>query len=122
MPATKYNLNWEQGTTATLSLTWEDEEENPIDLSGWTARMQVRQKVDSEVVLAEFTTDNGIEINGPEGEVTVSAPVEVTNTWEWPGNGPIKSAVYDLVLIDPSGEAIRLLEGKVKLSGSVTRV
>lgn len=121
MPATRYNLTWEQGATATLGFTWQDETENPIDLSDWSARMQVRQKVDSPTVLAEFTTDDGIVINGPAGEVTVSAPGEQTADWNWPGTGSARGAVYDLVLSDPSGVDIRLLEGKIKLNLGVTR-
>jgi hypothetical protein len=121
MPATKYNLVWEQGATATLGFTWQDADEEPIDLSDWTARMQVRQKVDSPEVLAEFTTDEGIVIDGPEGEVTVSAPGEVTSEWDWPGSSSSRMAVYDLVLSDPSGVDIRLLEGKIKLNLGVTR-
>lgn len=121
MPATKYNVIWEQGATATLGFTWQDDDEEPIDLSDWTARMQIRQKVDSSAVLAEFTTDEGIVIDGPAGEVTVSASGQETSEWTWPGSGPARNAVYDLVLSDPSGTNIRLLEGKIKLNLGVTR-
>jgi hypothetical protein len=130
MPAGKLDLVWEQGTTVVKQMTWleppPDPEEPevfgpPVDLTGWTARMQVRQKLDSTNVLAEFTTENGGITLGADGTIVIRAEALASAAWTWPGKGSTRKAVYDLELMDPGGVVLRFVEGRITLKMEVTR-
>ena len=57
----KLKLTIYQGATFRKRLTWKGPlpAQTPIDLTGCTARMQVRPEVESSTVLLELTTANG---------------------------------------------------------------
>lgn len=121
MIAGKYNILCEQGTTFTRVLTVEQptlEDPTvfePYDLTGHTARMQVRRTIDSSSPLVTLTTENGrISIDGEAGQITLSMSDEVTSTIT-------SSGVYDLEIIDSSGNVSRVIEGLFTLSLEVTR-
>lgn len=121
MIAGKYNILCEQGSTFSRLLTIEQPTIadptvfEPYDLVGHTARMQVRRTIDSSTVLVELTTENGrIIINEEDGEITLSMSDEVTSAIT-------SSGVYDLEIIDASGNVSRVIEGTFTLSNEVTR-
>lgn len=110
----KYNMVCPQGATFTKQLTYAIDGE-PVDLTTYTARMQVREKYTSKIFVANLTTENGgIVLNGSEG--TISLYIADENTSEIPP----KEYVYDLELV-ASGEVYRLLEGKFIVTPEVTR-
>jgi hypothetical protein len=116
MAAAKYNILIEQGATFQLNLLWKDSAGTPIDLSGYTARMQVRRKVDSPTTLLSLTTENGgIALGGITGTIAVVAQATATDDISE------KIGVYDLELVDGSGVVTRLVEGCVTISPEVTR-
>lgn len=88
----------------------------PIDLTGCTARLQVRAEVGSPTVLLTLTTENGgITLGGVSGTVDLlSAPSE-TATMQWDGG------VWDLEIVHPGGDVTRLAEGTMSVSPEVTR-
>lgn len=88
----------------------------PYNVTGWTARMQFRSSIASPTVLDEFTTENGrIVVNGAAGQFTLKASATQTSAWSF------TSAVYDLEIVDTSGNVIRLLKGNVVVDPEVTR-
>lgn len=92
--------------------TYED-----FDLSGYTARMQVRRTIDSATFLLELTTENGaLTINPAEAinEIFIDVSASVTASVS-------TSGVYDMEIIDPSGIVSRILEGNFTVSPEVTR-
>jgi hypothetical protein len=114
--ATK-NFDVDQNTTFVFSVQYTQEDETmPIDLTGCTAKMQVRDTKGGKQLLATLTTphSSGISINGPTGTLTVTIPASATNKFIYP-----KSA-YDIVVTDTNGNKIRLLEGFLTLNRSVT--
>lgn len=114
MPATKLNLPVEQGANFIKSFTLKDSKRRPINLTGYTARMQVRPSVASEQVIVELSTANGkIVITPLIGLVKLQLTAAETQV--------LSSGVYDLELVDASGFVIRLLEGKFTVSPEVTR-
>lgn len=114
-----YNLEIEQGATFRQVFTWQDastDPATPYDLSGWTARMQVRKTAASSLVVLELTTENGgITLGGAAG--TVSLYIAATATDDL---SPNFSGVYDLELVGPS-DVVRLVQGALKVSAEVTR-
>lgn len=88
----------------------------PVDLTGFTARMQIRSSLSSIVVIHELTTANGgITLGGAAGTVGLLIPAATTTSFDF------TTAVYDLELVSGSGVVTRLLSGKITLSKEVTR-
>jgi hypothetical protein len=121
MIAGKYNILCEQGTTFTRVLkieqpTTEDPTVfEPYDLTGHTARMQVRRTIESSTVIISLTTENGrIDIDGELGQINLSMTDDVTSEIT-------SSGVYDLEIIDGNGNVSRVIEGTFTLSQEVTR-
>jgi hypothetical protein len=87
----------------------------PVNLTGYTARMNIRSTVDATTILQSLTTENGgIVLGGVAG--TVDLLITATETALF----TFRNAVYDLELI--SGTVVtRLLSGNVTLSKEVTR-
>lgn len=88
---------------------------DPIDLTGYSVRMQVRESVTSPTPLLSLTIGDGITVNAPAGEITLSVADDVTATWAW------RYGLYDLEIESPAGDTTRLLKGEVEVSAEVTR-
>ena len=86
-----------------------------IDLTGYTARMQIRASVESATKLYDSTTLGDITVSGSFGDVLLEIPAAVTTAWTF------RNAVYDLEIIDGSGKVTRLVQGTVIVSPEVTR-
>lgn len=121
MLAGTYNIYCEQGATFGRVMTIEVPDETdpsittPYNLSGYTARMQVRRTIDSASVMAALTTENGlISLSGETGVITIQMPAEMTASLS-------TSGVYDIELINAGGQVERLLQGNFTLNPEVTR-
>lgn len=115
MAAGQYDITCEQGATFTRTLQWLDENEAPVDLTGYTARMHVRKTVKSATTLVELTTANSRIVLTPLTG-TLDLILTATETAALADSG-----VYDLELVSPGGVVQRILEGKFTLSREVTR-
>lgn len=115
MSAGIYNFTLDQGSTWTLRIVYENPNSTPINLTGYTAEMQIRKKADSPTaVLTLSTGGNGIVITPLLGRLDLTATDEQTGAIE-PG-----LYVYDLEL-DSSGVRTRLIQGSVTVSAEVTQ-
>lgn len=113
MVATVWKITIEQGATWRTSLTLTER-----DLTGCTARMHIRERIESPSPVIALTSDedDGITITpGPPGVITVVIPAETTTAIDW------RYGVYDLELISPDGTVERLLKGDVLVDPEVTR-
>jgi hypothetical protein len=86
----------------------------PMNLAGYTARMDIRASVDATATIATLTTANAKIILGT-GVVELLLPATETAGFTF------QQAVYDLELVDGSGKVTRLLDGIITLSKEVTR-
>lgn len=117
MAAGRYRLVIEQGATLDRTFKWKDGEGALVDLTGYTARCQVRASYTSETKILDLTTENsGIELGGAAGTIRLKVSAATTAAISLTGLG-----VWDLELVSPSGVVTRLLEGRVVLSREVTR-
>ena len=126
MRAGSHNFVCEQGATfkRTIEVERPDLEADPTgetfipyDLTGFTARMQVRRTIDSANFLLSLTTENGaLEVNPGEAlnviEINVSASVTASLS---------TSGLYDLEIQNGSGEVSRVLQGNFTVIPEVTR-
>lgn len=112
--ADSYCFKIDKGATWKQELEWQDENGVAIDLTGYTAKMQLRKNYDSDVI-HELTTENGgITIATPTFGIInllieVSVSKDFTNT----------KVLYDLELYK-NDEVVRLLEGTFIINENVT--
>lgn len=112
--AGKYNINADQGSTFSFQFTMKTNG-TAWNLTGYTARMQVRTDASSTTVLISATTTNGyIVLGGAAGTVTVTIPATVMETVAAGKN------VYDIELVNGT-TVYRVLEGKFNVKQEVTR-
>ena len=117
MSAERHNILIEQGTTFGLEVAYEQPEGTPVDITGWSARMQVRQTHASTSSVLDLTSLAGsISVDGPRGTVTVNVGATQTAALPAPFLG-----VYDLEIASPGGTVIRLVEGSCRITPEVTR-
>lgn len=112
------NIEVEKGSTFRHSLTWRYQEQpkDPVDLTGCTGRMQIRDNKKSTKVLHEMTTENGgITLGGADGTVEMYISDSDSSAWSF-YNGS-----YDLEIIFPNTDVRRLCRGKVTVFDEVTR-
>lgn len=115
MAAGTHNITIEQGATFTLNLVWRDSNAALVNLTGYTARMQVRQKHTSDTAALSLTSEAGdIVLGGALGTIVVTAAATVTD------DIPFRSGVYDLELINGT-VVTRLLQGVATITPEVTR-
>jgi hypothetical protein len=114
MAAGIYDITIEQGATFQLSLTWKDSNDAPVDLTGYSARMQVRETYESEETLVSLTSPGDMVLGGVLGTILITIQPAVTSVL------PLVEGVYDIEMI--AGSVIyRLLQGKATISREVTR-
>jgi len=111
----KYNIVCPQGTTLMQQLTY-SENGTPVNLFGYTARMQVREITKSANVMLSLTTENGgIVLGGSAGTINLIASAAATTAMY------AKEYVYDIELVSASGTVYRIIEGKFIVTPEVTR-
>lgn len=116
----KLDMEIVQGATFLVNLEWQTATNTPIDLSGYSARMQIRSEHSSSNVLIELTTANGrIALNTPTtGGIQLKITAADAEAISW------SSGVYDLELIHTVGaEQVvdNILYGNVTVRKNVTR-
>ena len=111
MAAGKHNFTIEQGSTFNREITVQ-ENSQALNLTGYSARMQMRSTHDSSTIALTFTASVS---NAAQGKIQLSA--SATNT------AAVEEGmyVYDLEIESGSSGVTRLLEGQVTVTPEVTR-
>lgn len=107
--ATKLNLFIDQGSDFETSIVITDETGEPIDITEFTGRSQIRRHYTSLAAIDFF-----IDI-GNEGVVTLALPANTSS------NMASGRYVYDVELVSPTGVVSRVVEGVVSINPEVTR-
>ncbi len=116
MAAGVYNLLIQQGATFVKKLRWTDSAGTPKDLTGWKAKLHIRYNTeDVDPPIINLTTENGGLTLNSYGTVIIKISETVTKGITW------DDAVYDLFVIQPSGQTDKLLQGTVQVALAVTR-
>jgi hypothetical protein len=106
--ALKANLVVDQGTTFASSIELLDQNDEAVNVTGYTARGQIRKHFSSTNAVS-FTT--GLS----NGSLVISLTANQT------ANIISGRYVYDVELVDSTGTVIRILEGIVTVTPEVTR-
>ena len=128
MSAGRYSFTIEQGSTLDFELAYKDSSNNPIDLTGYQGRMQIRPSVGSDTVYITLSSSldpdgTGLNLSGSSGlNPPTSGTIGIFISVNSSSLLNFNEAVYDLELATGSQYPIvtRLLEGQVKLSKNVT--
>ena len=129
MAAGKYSFTIEQGATTDFEIAYKDSASTPIDLTHYTARMQIKPSAGSDIVYLTLssslgTCGTGLNMSGSSGAnpptsgtigIFISAISSSLLTFD--------QASYDLEIASGSGVCAvvtRLIEGKVKLTKEIT--
>jgi hypothetical protein len=114
-PAQTYDITADQGATYSVVITYKNSNGTPINLTNYTARMQLRASYASAAAALTLTTENGrIVLGGALGTITLTVAASTMETLE------AKTYVYDLELVDGS-TVIRLLQGLFVNRPNVTK-
>jgi len=132
MAAGNYDFTIEQGATVDFAVQYKDSGSNPIDLSGYQARMQLRPTLGSSTVYITLSSSlgpcgTGLNLSGSGGQSASTPPssgsIGVFISAMSSSQLTFTSALYDLEIASGSGNCAvvtRLLEGVVTLSKNVT--
>ncbi len=149
MKSGNYDISVDQGSTFLFHLTYQDSAGTAVDLSSYTASMQVRRSViDSDLILdigltsafgatgggttGEYAegggsaawNSSGIVLNasttGATGDLSVTGGIYIEVDYDTMKNVPIGKHVYDLE-ITTSNQVNKILKGRFEVEGEVTR-
>ena len=120
MTAVHQNLIIEQGATFEFNINWmQSDGVSAVDITGYTARMHIRDSVDAvDPPLVIFTTENTRIVLG-DAAGTIQLIMSATDTAAL----SFTEGVYDLELVDTGGvgTVTRLIYGGVEVRPEVTR-
>jgi hypothetical protein len=86
-----------------------------VDITGYTARMQLRSLPNDPYAVLTLTNTSGITIDGPTGTLAVRATAAQTAAII---AGPY---YYDLEITSPTGVRTRIVQGELNVNAEVTR-
>ena len=108
--ATKANITVDQGTTFSTTISLTDDNGDPIDLTGYTGRSQMRK---------HYTSSNSqsfsVSLSNTEGTVALSLTAAQT------ANLTAGRYVYDVEVVSAANVVSRIIEGIVTVTPEVTR-
>lgn len=111
----RYNIAVTNGTTFTLAPIWKVNN-LPVNLTGYTADMQVRDI--SNNLIVELSTSNGkASINAALGQITLTLTATQTSST----NLPVGNYNYALNLTDSASNVYQILQGAFIVSASVVQ-
>jgi hypothetical protein len=109
----RYNITAYQGATYEMSMTWAIGG-TAVNLTGYTAAMQVRESPNSPTAVISLTSGSGIALGGTAGTIDINIPFTTM------GAIPAGQFVYDLELTQGSTVS-RLIQGNFIVDAEVTR-
>ena len=110
----RYNITIYNGTTFSLAPVWKING-SPVNLTGYSADMQVRAATDTSIVV-ELSTSNGAAVITPGlGQTTLTLTAAQTTAI------PAGIYIYDLNLTAPDSSTTKILAGAFVVLASVTQ-
>lgn len=113
--AVQYIVEIDQGADWFFNVTYENPAGTPVNITSYTAALQLRSLPESTTAVLSLATGSGITITGPSGLVAVHATAVQT--------GAIIAGdyYYDLEITSPQGVVTRLVQGQAIVNPQVTR-
>lgn len=118
MQPANINLTIYKGSTFSKSFQWKTGSPSvPVNLTGCTARMQVRKSVNDTNIVDSLTTQNSriVITEALNGKFEIYVPANVSSLYSFNGG------VYDLEIVFPDSKVVRVIEGCFESVPEVTR-
>jgi hypothetical protein len=110
------NFKVVQGDTFKMRVTYKNPNGTVIDLSDYSAKMDVRNEPAGKILCATINSSSGIDIDGPNGTIDIEFTPAQTRKFTTP------SAAYQLKIInDTTGEHNTLVRGYLSVTPAVIR-
>lgn len=113
--ANLYNVTIDQGSDWYLTVTYKNPNGTPINLTGYTAALQLRSLPESPTAVLSLSTGSGITITGATGVADIHATATQTRAID---EG---TYYYDLEITSSSNIVTRLVQGQAVVTPEVTR-
>lgn len=113
----RYDLDIVQGQTFHREILWKNPDGTPVNMTGFTARLQIREDYASPRPIITLTSSPvaGLTITALLGKIVLDITAAQSSVFQ------IRRGVYDLEIDQGGGTFKRLLEGRVDISPEVTR-
>lgn len=118
MTAAVYDFEINQGSTFRKQIIWKDGDTgSPINLTGYSVRLQARRSYYDDEVLIDMSSTNGaIQIVPAEGKFVLQLTAAQTALYEdW------TKAKYSVRVTSSGGVVTKLLEGEITLVKDIIR-
>jgi len=133
MAAGRYSFVIEQGTTVNFEIQYKDANGNPIDLTDYSGRLQIRPNYADDTATVYLTLSSsrnadgtGLNFSGSNGSTPpTSGSIGIYIASCTSSALDFNQALYDLEIYSgsaPCPYTVRILEGQVNLSKKVTRL
>ena len=113
--AVSYNVTIDQGATWYLNVTYNNPNGTPVNITSYTAALQLRSLPESATAVLSLSTGSGITITGATGLIAITATATQTRAID---EG---TYYYDLEITSPAGVVTRLVQGQAVVTPEVTR-
>ena len=113
--AVSYNVTIDQGADWYLDVTYDNPNGTPVNLTSYTAALQLRSLPESATAVLSLATGSGITITGATGLIAITATATQTRAID---EG---TYYYDLEITSPAGVVTRLVQGQAVVTPEVTR-
>lgn len=120
MTVANYQLTIDQGTNFTLTLTWQNPNGTPVDLTGYTAKVHVVDNLNNRTSLLEFNSVSGgspgttLTLGGTAGTVTMGLTAAASAALTF------TDGQYAVLVDSPGGVITRLLQGTVHVNSGLS--
>ena len=104
-----------QGDSFIIRVTYKNPNGTPIDLTGYTAKMDVRNEPSGKILCASITDQSGITITPSTGVLDIEFTPAQTRKFTLP------SCAYQLQIRSSSGTQTTILKGYISTSAAVIR-
>lgn len=115
MALSTYDISAEQGSDYLATITYKNSSGVLVNLTGYTARMQIRRTTSSDDAYLRLTSSGGIALGGAAGTIGITISAHAMATV------PPGSYVYDLEIIDTNGKVTKILKGDFGVAAEITR-
>ena len=110
----RFNFVCPQGATFQPVLIYKSDN-TPVDLDGYTSRLQVRESFESQDLILSLSEGNGITTGASAGSIAIFVSAEDTSQLISGDH------IYDLEIESAEGIVYRLLQGRFNITPEVTR-
>ena len=115
MALSTYDISADQGSDLDTLITYTDDAGTVINLTGCSARMQVRPFAGSTNPVLNLTSSSGITLGGAAGTIRILISAAALSLV------PAGSYAYDIELVDTAQVVLKIISGQFVVNAEVTR-